>query len=36
MPVIRADLTGFTDGTPPGAVKYEVQSPAQQLVGEAP
>lgn len=35
-PVIRADLTGFTDGTPPGLVKYQVVSPAQDLVGEAP
>ena len=35
-PVIRADLTGYTDGTPPGLVRYEVLSPAQQLVGEAP
>lgn len=34
--VIRSDLTGFTDGTPPGAVRYEVLSPAQDLVGEVP
>ena len=34
--VIRSDLTGFTDGTPPGLVKYEVMSPAQILVGETP
>ncbi len=34
--VIRSDLTGFTDGTPPGFVKYEVQAPAQELVGETP
>jgi hypothetical protein len=31
-PVIRADLWGYTDGTPPGAVKYEVLDPAQTLV----
>ena len=36
QPVIRADLWGYTDGTPPGAVKYEVLDPAQQLVAEAP
>jgi len=35
-PVVRADLWGYTDGTPPGAVKYEVLDPAQSLVGEAP
>jgi hypothetical protein len=35
-PVIRADLWGYTDGTPPGAVKYEVLDPAQILVAEAP
>jgi hypothetical protein len=34
--VIRADLWGYTDGTPPGAVKYEVLDPAQTLVAEAP
>ena len=35
-PVIRADLTGFTDGTPPGAVKYEVLAAGQDVVAEAP
>jgi len=25
-------VTGLTDGTPPGMVKYEVRSPGQQLV----
>jgi hypothetical protein len=35
-PVIRADLSGYTDGTPPGLVKYEVMDPAQTLVGETP
>lgn len=35
-PVIRADLDGFTDGTPPGAVHYRVVNPAQTLVREAP
>lgn len=34
--VVRADLTGFTDGTPPGLVRYKVVAPAQDLVGEAP
>ncbi|GAA2095510.1 hypothetical protein GCM10009841_06670 [Microlunatus panaciterrae] len=34
--VVRADLDGFTDGTPPGAVHYEVVNPAQSLVGETP
>lgn len=34
--VLRADLTGFTDGTPPGAVRYEVLDAAQPLVGERP
>lgn len=35
-PVLRADLTGYTDGTPPGAVTYEVLDAAQLLVGERP
>lgn len=35
-PVIRADLTGFTDGTPPGEARYTVIDPAQRLVGETP
>lgn len=35
-PVIRADLDGLTDGTPPGAVHYQVLSPGQRLVGEWP
>lgn len=26
-------LTGFTDGTPPGAVKYTVRSPGQRWMG---
>jgi hypothetical protein len=33
-PVVRADLDGLTDGTPPGAVHYRVVDPAQHLVGE--
>lgn len=32
--VVRADLSGLTDGTPPGAVTYEVLTPGQNLVGE--
>jgi len=32
--VIRADLSGLTDGTPPGAVTYNVLTPGQNLVGE--
>lgn len=28
-------VTGFTDGTPPGAVKYKVNNPGQDLVKEA-
>lgn len=35
-PLVRSDLNGLTDGTPPGAVKYEVLATGQQLVGEAP
>lgn len=27
-------ITGFTDGTPPGVVKYQVKSPGQNLVTE--
>ena len=26
-------VSGFTDGTPPGVVRYTVRSPGQQLVG---
>jgi hypothetical protein len=29
-------VTGFTDGTPPGSVKYKVNKPGQDLVKEAP
>lgn len=28
-------VTGVTDGTPPGAIKYIVRNPGQQLVNEA-
>ena len=28
-------VTGLTDGTPPGTVKYEVRNPGQTLVTEA-
>lgn len=34
--VVRADLVGLTDGTPPGAAHYQVLSPGQRLVGETP
>ncbi len=27
-------VTGLTDGTPPGTVKYEVRDPGQRLVEE--
>ncbi len=27
-------VTGFTDGTPPGTVKYKVRSPGQDFVSE--
>ncbi len=29
-------VTGFTDGTPPGAVKYEVRDAGQHFVSEGP
>jgi len=35
-PVIRADLSGFTDGTPPMSVRYTVRDPGQRLVAEQP
>lgn len=35
-PVLRSDLTGLTDGTPPGQVRYQVLDPGQPLVGEEP
>ncbi|MEO8286262.1 MAG: hypothetical protein ABI670_07470 [Chloroflexota bacterium] len=28
-------VTGFTDGTPPGVVKYKVRTPGQEFVWEA-
>lgn len=31
-PVVLASLSGFTDGTPPGVVKYLVRDPGQQWV----
>ncbi|XXF77101.1 hypothetical protein P2318_29210 [Myxococcaceae bacterium GXIMD 01537] len=34
-PVCLDSLTGFTDGTPPGVVKYKVNAPGQTLVGGA-
>ncbi|MFN8073813.1 MAG: hypothetical protein U0Q15_00165 [Kineosporiaceae bacterium] len=35
-PVVRADLEGITDGTPPGTVRYRVLDPGQVLVAEQP
>lgn len=35
-PVVRADLSGYTDGTPPGQVTYDAVDAAQVLVGETP
>jgi hypothetical protein len=35
-PVLRSDVTGYTDGTPPGQVTYDVLDAAQDLVGERP
>ena len=35
-PVVRADLRGLTDGTPPGEVEYRPVDAAQALVGETP
>jgi hypothetical protein len=29
-------VTGLTDGSPPGTVKYEVRQPGQDLVSEVP
>ncbi|MFP2913092.1 hypothetical protein ACLESD_50430 [Pyxidicoccus sp. 3LFB2] len=34
-PVCLDSLTGLTDGTPPGMVKYKVNAPGQTLVTEA-
>jgi hypothetical protein len=33
-PICLDTVTGFTDGTPPGMVKYRVQSPGQEFVSE--
>jgi hypothetical protein len=33
-PVCLDTISGLTDGTPPGTVKYEVRNPGQQLVEE--
>ena len=35
QPVVLDGVTGFTDGTPPGVVKYHDASPGQTLVSEA-
>ncbi len=34
-PVCLDTVTGLTDGTPPGVVKYKVNAPGQMLVMEA-
>ncbi|QSQ23057.1 hypothetical protein JY651_49585 [Pyxidicoccus parkwayensis] len=34
-PVCLDSLSGLTDGTPPGVVKYKVNAPGQSLVTEA-
>ncbi len=34
-PVCLDTVTGLTDGTPPGTVKYTVRTPGQSLVKEA-
>ena len=34
-PVVLDIVTGLTDGTPPGVVKYHVTAPGQSLVSEA-
>ena len=36
LQVIRADLVGLTDGTPPGSVSYTVTDPGQTLAAEQP
>jgi hypothetical protein len=33
-PICLHTVTGFTDGTPPGVVKYEVRTPGQDFVSE--
>jgi hypothetical protein len=35
QPVVLDIVTGLTDGTPPGVVKYHVTAPGQSLVSEA-
>lgn len=32
--ICLSSVTGLTDGTPPGMVKYDVQSPGQSFVSE--
>ncbi len=32
QPVVLDNLSGLTDGTPPGVVEYKVRDPGQQLV----
>lgn len=32
-PICLDTVVGYTDGTPPGAVKYTVRDPGQRLVG---
>ena len=36
QPVCLDTVVGFTDGTPPGIVEYQVRNPGQQLVEELP
>lgn len=36
QPIVRADLRGLTDGTPPGEVEYRPVDADQTLVGELP
>lgn len=35
-PVCLDTVSGFTDGTPPGTVRYEVRKAGQSFVSEAP
>ena len=35
-PVCLDTISGFTDGTPPGAVRYEVRRSGQDIVSEEP
>ena len=35
QPIVLSELAGFTDGTPPGVVEYNVVDPAQEFVRSA-